>query len=50
VVQAFASRQPNAETAPVEADWGLPTAVGRQLLPGAGGWDGLYYALIRKAS
>jgi 16S rRNA (cytosine967-C5)-methyltransferase len=50
VVQAFAARQPNAETAPVEADWGLPTSVGRQLLPGTGGWDGLYYALLRKAS
>ncbi len=47
-VAAFLARQPEARERPIEADWGLARAHGRQLLPAAGKSDGFYYALLEK--
>ena len=32
----------------LDADWGRPAPVGRQILTGADGMDGFYYASVRK--
>jgi 16S rRNA (cytosine967-C5)-methyltransferase len=47
-VLAFLERQPDARERPIAAPWGQPRAVGRQILPGAGGMDGFYYACLEK--
>ena len=48
-VHAFLARCPDAREVPVTADIGRPRPPGRQLLPGDGGGDGFFYALIEKA-
>ncbi len=49
-VAAFLARQADAEESPIDAAWGQPTQPGRQLLPGAEGMDGFFYARLRKRS
>ena len=49
IVQAFlAQHKEDAIDVPIDADWGIPQAVGRQILPGMHGFDGFYYARLRK--
>ncbi len=50
VVVPFADSTPDARIRPPEAlgDWGRPLTAGRQLLPGATGTDGFYYACLIK--
>lgn len=50
VVEAFMTRQPDASCDNLVADWGLPQACGRQLLPSVQGHDGFYYARLHKSS
>ncbi len=48
-VAAFLDRQSDARLLPIEADWGLDTGAGRQLLPQHQGHDGFFYAILEKA-
>jgi 16S rRNA (cytosine967-C5)-methyltransferase len=45
-IEAFLNRQSDAELKPIEGNWGLDTAFGRQILPGSG--DGFFYSLLIK--
>ena len=48
-VAAFLKRQPAAGEVPIGGRWGEPRPRGRQILPGDGGMDGFYYAVLLKA-
>jgi 16S rRNA (cytosine967-C5)-methyltransferase len=48
VVHAFLASTPDARESPIDVDWGLARAHGRQLLPEAGGCDGFFYARLHK--
>ena len=48
VVENFLAKQSDAELVAVDASWGETMRCGRQLLPTAGGPDGLFYAMLRK--
>lgn len=48
VVEAFITRQPDAQLDQLQADWGVAQAGGRQLLPDVEGHDGFFYARLRK--
>jgi 16S rRNA (cytosine967-C5)-methyltransferase len=48
VVSHFLAEHPDAEEKKIQADWGVETTVGRQILPGMQQMDGFYYALITK--
>ncbi len=50
IVEWFTERAPNACVIPIDADCGIPTRFGRQLLPAINGADGFYYSLIEKRS
>ncbi|TCK16791.1 16S rRNA m(5)C-967 methyltransferase [Thiogranum longum] len=50
VVEAFMAEHDDAAELPLEAEWGQPLSVGRQLLPGEQGMDGFYYARLIKGS
>jgi 16S rRNA (cytosine967-C5)-methyltransferase len=47
-VARFIARYPDARERPINAPWGQATAPGRQILPGADGMDGFFYALLEK--
>ncbi|MEM8593654.1 MAG: 16S rRNA (cytosine(967)-C(5))-methyltransferase RsmB [Pseudomonadota bacterium] len=47
-IDAFLSRHKDVKVIPIDADWGVQLAHGRQLLPSEGGPDGFYYALLEK--
>jgi len=47
-VEAFLSRTPNAVAEPLDERFGRAAGVGRQRLPGELGYDGFYYARLRK--
>jgi len=47
-VQAFLARRSDVRELPIQADWGHPRAVGRQILPGEDSMDGFYYACLEK--
>jgi 16S rRNA (cytosine967-C5)-methyltransferase len=47
-VVAFLARHADAVEIPINAVWGRPLAVGRQILPGEEGMDGFYYACLGK--
>lgn len=49
IIEAFVARQKDASCDQLDAEWGLPQACGRQLLPQLDGHDGFYYARLRKA-
>ncbi len=46
VVAAFLAAHPEAREQPIPADWGHAAPRGRQILPGEGGMDGFYYAVL----
>jgi 16S rRNA (cytosine967-C5)-methyltransferase len=48
VLQRFLAFQPTAKEEPLSVSWGLPCAIGRQILPGMHQMDGFYYACLRK--
>ena len=48
VIARFIEQHNDAEHRVIDADWGLSQTYGRQLLPQPGGYDGFYYALLRK--
>jgi 16S rRNA (cytosine967-C5)-methyltransferase len=50
VVAAFLRDTPDATEWPIDADWGLPQPVGRQLLPAVDDCDGFYYARLRRTA
>ena len=39
----------DAQLESMDADWGIPTTTGRQILPGEENMDGFFYACLRKA-
>jgi 16S rRNA (cytosine967-C5)-methyltransferase len=53
-IESFLARYPEAIPVPLagsaaaEPQFGIPRSVGRQILPGDGGMDGFYYALLQK--
>lgn len=50
VVGAFLDTHPDASALAISLPVGQPAAIGWQILPGDGDLDGMYYALLRKAS
>jgi 16S rRNA (cytosine967-C5)-methyltransferase len=44
----FLRNHPEAKEVPIVADWGRSVTFGRQILPGANGMDGFYYARLSK--
>jgi 16S rRNA (cytosine967-C5)-methyltransferase len=50
VVGEFLGAHPDASALPISLPVGQPAAIGWQILPGDGDFDGMYYALLRKAS
>jgi 16S rRNA (cytosine967-C5)-methyltransferase len=47
-VEAFLARTPDAVAEPLDERFGRVAGAGRQRLPGEGGFDGFYYARLRK--
>lgn len=47
-LQRFLNQHADAQEEKIEAAWGLPCEIGRQILPGQHGMDGFYYARVRK--
>lgn len=50
VINPFLAATPDASLAAIDADWGLPTATGRQLLPTSLGTDGLFFSRVKKSA
>jgi len=48
LVSRFLKQQPQAQHCAIDADWGLPLDIGRQLLPNPASHDGFYYAKLHK--
>ena len=48
IVQRFIESRSDAKLETIVEQWGLECPFGRQLLPGAGGNDGFYFARLRK--
>jgi 16S rRNA (cytosine967-C5)-methyltransferase len=48
IIQAFLTEQTDAREEKIQAEWGLPCRVGRQILPGMHGMDGFYYAVLSR--
>lgn len=48
LVQQFVLNHEDAQEEPIQAEWGIQTAIGRQILPGMHNMDGFYYARLRK--
>ena len=49
VVESFLAAHPDAHARPVEPPVGHAAGAGRQILPGEGGLDGMFYAVVHKA-
>lgn len=49
-IAAFVERCPDASPISMDADWGVASGAGRQILPGENGMDGFYYACLKKQS
>ncbi len=49
-ISQFLATQANALELPIDAKWGIPQSVGRQILPGQDGMDGFYYARLMKCA
>lgn len=47
-IRAFTEKHPDARSIIIHTEWGLPTACGRQILPGQFDMDGFYYACLEK--
>jgi len=50
LIQAFLAETDDARLQTIEADWGVTTATGRQLLPGLLGTDGLFFSRLQKSA
>lgn len=48
VIKDFLSTQADAQEDKLVVEWGLPCAVGRQILPGMHAMDGFYFARLKK--
>ncbi len=48
VLLRFLSRYPDAKEDAIDAKWGVPCPIGRQIFPQIHGTDGFYYARLRK--
>ncbi len=48
IVDRFIRAHEDANLEPIDTQWGVECTIGKQLLPGAGGNDGFYFARIRK--
>jgi 16S rRNA (cytosine967-C5)-methyltransferase len=46
IIQRFLREQPDAHLVEIEAEWGLDSGFGRQLLPDAQAQDGFFYAVL----
>ncbi len=49
-LEGFLLEQRDAQERPIDAGWGEPRSVGRQIPPGEAGMDGFYYALLEKSA
>jgi len=47
-IAAFTNKYNDANSIPIQADWGMATKFGRQILPGDKTMDGFYYAQLQK--
>ena len=47
-IARFLAEHGDARELPIAANWGVPPTHGRQILTGAGGMDGFYYARLEK--
>ncbi len=47
-IQRLSSRLVHCQVHAIEADWGIATDPGRQILPGQSGMDGFYYSILYK--
>jgi len=50
VLAKFLATHADAKEKIITADWGIPVAIGRQILPGENNMDGFYYGCLEKAS
>jgi len=50
VIDRFLTWTPDAAVKPIDADWGIATRHGRQILPRTDGADGFYFAVLTKRS
>jgi 16S rRNA (cytosine967-C5)-methyltransferase len=48
IVSQFLEAHSDAKLETIDAQWGVECSIGKQLLPGAGGNDGFYFARLRK--
>ena len=48
-IEHFLRQRPDARLQTIQASWGRPTRVGRQVLPGEDDMDGFFYACLQKA-
>jgi 16S rRNA (cytosine967-C5)-methyltransferase len=48
LIERFLAQQADAEESKIEVSWGEEMPAGRQILPGAHGMDGFYYARLHK--
>jgi len=48
ILAQFLATQADAKLETIDAQWGVECSIGKQLLPGAGGNDGFYFARLRK--
>lgn len=48
VLERFLSAHADAVEEKIQASWGVPCQIGRQILPGMHNMDGFYYACLRK--
>lgn len=48
LIQQFMLNHKDAQEEPIQAEWGIPMPIGRQILPGMHNMDGFYYARLRK--
>ncbi len=47
-ITAFTNKHNDAYSIPIQANWGMATKYGRQILPGDNAMDGFYYAQLQK--
>ncbi|MEE9157333.1 MAG: 16S rRNA (cytosine(967)-C(5))-methyltransferase RsmB [Gammaproteobacteria bacterium] len=47
-IEHFLRQRPDAQLQTIQASWGRPTRVGRQILPGEDDMDGFFYACLQK--
>ena len=47
-IAAFTNKHNDAYSIPIQANWGMATEYGRQILPGDNAMDGFYYAQLQK--